>query len=186
MSLLTFNKENWVVEPTAEALVVDQFKKIVSRDKSKDKNIAKKELAFIYFYADVKSDHFGKSDSDKFESIKLEVSLPKDWIIDEDLQIAIDFYKNRNQTINSTLYESAVISAREISSYLKDTKKLLEERTDKGAAVTNINTITGALQKVPQIMSNLNDAYKELVKEQLFSEGKKKGSREFNLFEQGL
>ena len=69
---------------------------------------------------------------------------------------------------------------------MKDTKKLLEERTDKGAAVTNINSITGALSKVPSIMRDLTAAQTELIKEQKITEGRTKGSRTFNLFEDGL
>ena len=106
--------------------------------------------------------------------------------MDKDLQEAIDLYKERTTTVNSALYESACLAAFEISEYLKDTKNLLQERTDKGAAVTNINTITGALSKVPSIMRDLTAAHTELIKEQKLTEGRSKGSKEFAIFEDGL
>lgn len=187
MNLLQYDKENFDVTFSPELVLLSPFRKIVERDKSKNKSIAKKEIGFIYHFADIRSDYLDILDEEKrISEIIHDLELPKDWKVDKIVQEAIDFYKKRSTTINSTLYESACIAAIEISSYLRETKSLLEERTDKGAAVTNINSITGALAKVPDIMRNLTAAHVELIKEQKITEGRKKGSKDFNMYEDGL
>ena len=187
MNLLQLNRESYRVEIAPELYTIDNFKVLISKDKTKNKDIATKEIAFIYFYSDIKSDYMYITDKDKrlIEIVK-DLGLPINWKISKELQDAITLYEERSTTINSALFKSACTAAMEISEYLMGTKKLLEERTDKGAAVTNINTITGALAKVPSIMRDLNVAHQELVKEQRMLEGRKKGSKDFNIFEEGL
>lgn len=189
MELVQFKKDKDLYEVTFNPLLltIEKFKKIITRDKSKDKDIALKEIAYIYHFADIRSDYMYKTNlEERSAEIIRDLHLPKGWKVDKDLQAAIDLYKERTTTVNSALYESACLAAFEISEYLKDTKNLLWERTDKGAAVTNINTITGALSKVPSIMRDLTAAHTELIKEQKLTEGRSKGSKEFNTFEDGL
>ena len=187
MRLLEFTKETYEVTFSPELLTIEVFGKLVARDKTKGKEVALKEISFIYFFADIRSDYmYITNEKDRIAEIKNDLGLPTKWVVDKDLQSAIDLYRKRSATVNSSLYESASIADIEISEYLKDTKKLLEERTDKGAAVTNINSITGALSKVPSIMRDLTAAQTELIKEQKITEGRAKGSRTFNLFEDGL
>lgn len=187
MNLFQLNRETYEVEILPETLSIDKFKKIVNKYKSKQKELIKKELSFIYHFCDIKSDYLYITDEVlRVEEIKKDLDLPKDWVISVELKEAIELYKERSTTVNSALYNSACLAAMEISEYLKDTKKLLEERTEKGAAVTNINTITGALAKVPSIMRDLTAAHQELVKEQKLLEGRKKGSKELNIFEDGI
>ena len=53
--------------------------------------------------------------------------------------------------------------------------------------IVNLQTsVEPSLEKVPKIMSNLNSAHTELIKEQKITEGRTKGSRTFNMFEDGL
>jgi len=187
MKLFEFNRENYEVTFSPELLTIEVFKKIIDRDKTKDKDISKKEIAFIYFFIDIKSDYMYITDKNaRVKEIKNDLHLPDKWTIDKDIQTAIDLYEERSTTVNTSLYRSACIAAMEISEYLKTTKALLEERTDKGSAVTNINTITGALSKVPAIMRDLSAAQTEVIKEQKITEGRSKGSRVFNLYEDGL
>ena len=187
MRLLEFTKETYEVTFSPELLTIEVFGKLVARDKTKGKEVALKEISFIYFFADIRSDYmYITNEKDRIAEIKNDLGLPTKWVVDKDLQSAIDLYKKRSATVNSSLYESACIAAIEISEYLKDTKKLLEERTDKGAAVTNINSITGALSKVPSIMRDLTAAQTELIKEQKITEGRTKGSKNLSIFEDGL
>jgi len=187
MELFQFDKNSYSVTFSPIVLNIEKFKKLITRDKSKDKEVSLKELSFIYFYSDIKSDYmYITNDGERSTEIIKDLSLPKGWKIDSVMQDAINLYKEKSTTVNSALYSSACSAAFEISEYLKDTRQLLEERTEKGAAVTNINTITGALSKVPSIMRDLNAAHAELVKEQKITEGRTKGSKELNIFEDGM
>lgn len=186
MVLLELNKKTWEVEIAAELTYIVPFSTIISRDTSPTKDIAKKEIAYIWFMTDVKSDYMAYKDlSVRSDKIIIDMDFPRKWKLTPELQKAID-YCNSRKTVNELLFEGACIAALDVNDYLRSTKDLLNERTDKGAAVTSVTAITGALTKVPQIMRDLNAANQELIKEQKITEGRKKGEKELNTFEDGM
>lgn len=185
MKLFEFDKNEYRVVIAPEVLLLEPFSKIVKRNKNKD--FAQKELAFIYFYADYRSDYmYIVDEKERKEEIKKDLKLPEKWDIDKVLESAIIFYKERSKTINAVLYEDACKAAIDISSYLRKTNELLEERDESGKPIVDITKIVNALGKVPIIMKNLNIAHQELIKEQEITENRTKGSKQFNMFEDGL
>ena len=187
MNLVEFNNNELKVIYAPLALTIKEFKKIVDRDKTKGKEIAIKELAFVSFYSDIRSiyTHITNKE-DKINEIAKDMELPKGWKPDKVILDAIEVYKKRSVTINSKLYENACKAVIDVADYLGDADTLLNERDKSGRVVVDINKITAALEKVPKIMTNLNLAHQELIKEQKITEGRSKGSREFNMFEDGL
>lgn len=174
---LTLQEEVWGLAP---------FKKLLTRDKTKGKEVAHAEMLFIYFFCDAKSDYLVMNEEDRLSELKKDIAgLPKKWEPDADVKAAIDFYL-KHETVIEKLYKSSVKSATDVSEYLENTDKLLKERNSQGNPVTDVAKIANTLSKIPKIMSDLKASYKELVKEQESLEGKKKGSREFNLYEDGL
>ena len=162
------------------------FKKILKRDKSRDKDRALKEMLFIYYYCDIKSDYLIIDSKFRKEEIIKDIGLPDDWKIDSTMQEAIDFYEERSLTVIGKLYKNALLAANDISEYLTKTKELLEERDDKGKPVTTLTTIVGGISKIKVVMQDLKAAEKELIKEKVETEGKMKGKQSFGLFEEGL
>lgn len=182
-----FEMKNWELTISEEAYGITPFKKILERDKSKEKEKAMKEMLFIYFYSDVKSDYqYITNKKDKAEEIKKDIGLPKSWKIDKVIENAIELYVKRSQTIIEKLYVQSMKSASEIGNYLENTKALLEERDKMERPVTDINKISQSVQRVPKLMRDLKEAYKEVIKEKEDNENKQKGSRKFNIFEDGL
>ena len=162
------------------------FKKILKRDKSRDKDRALKEMLFIYYYSDIKSDYLIIDSKFRIEEIKKDIGLPEDWRIDSVLQEAIDFYEERSLTVVGKLYKNALAAANDISEYLTKTKELLEERDDKGKPVTTLTTIVGGVSKIKTVMQDLKAAEKELIKEKIETEGRMKGQQAMGLFEAGI
>ena len=162
------------------------FKKILKRDKSRDKDRALKEMLFIYYYSDIKSDYLIIDSKFRIEEIKKDIGLPEDWRIDSVLQEAIDFYEERSLTVVGKLYKNALLAANDISEYLTKTKELLEERDDRGKPVTTLTTIVGGISKIKTVMQDLKAAEKELIKERIETEGKMKGKQSMGMFELGL
>jgi hypothetical protein len=186
MKLLELNKNTYEVEIAPEAAAIGVFSILIKRDKSKNKEVVKKELAYIYHFGAVQSDYAYIIDlEERGKNIKRDLLFESKWKPDKELQAAIDYYIGR-KTVNEILFESANISAMDISAHLRNTRALLAERTDKGAVVTDITKITSSLDRVPKIMANLNAAYQELVKEQKITEGRKKGEKELSIFEDGI
>ena len=162
------------------------FKKILKRDKSRDKDRALKEMLFIYYYSDIKSDYLIIDSKFRIEEIKKDIGLPEDWRIDSVLQEAIDFYEERSLTVVGKLYKNALAAANDISEYLTKTKELLEERDERGKPVTTLTTIVGGISKIKTVMQDLKAAEKELIKEKIETEGRMKGQQSMGMFELGL
>ena len=165
---------------------LEKFKKILKRDKSRDKDRALKEMLFIYYYCDIKSDYLIIDSKFRIEEIKKDIGLPEDWKIDSVIQEAIDFYEERSLTVVGKLYKNALAAANDISEYLTKTKELLEERDERGKPVTTLTTIVGGISKIKVVMQDLKAAEKELIKEKIETEGRMKGQQAFGLFENGL
>ena len=187
MNLIEFDKGTYSVKYSPLLVTLEPFKKIIDRDKTKNKEMAIKEISFIAFFADIRSDYmYIVNDEERARELVNDLELPKNWKIDATIKQAIEFYTSRSTTVNSSIYKSACKAAIDISNYLNKTDILLSERDENGKVVTDISKITSALEKVPKIMANLNSAHTELIKEQKITEGRTKGSKTFNIFEDGL
>lgn len=182
-----FKMENWQLQVDEEAWGYKPFKKILDRDKTKDKTNAFKEMFFIWNFCDVKSDYMHLTDLEvRTEEIKKDIGLNKTWKIDKDIQAAIDFYNKRSISVIEQLYRQTLKAASDIGNYLGNAEQLLHERDDRDKPVYDVSKITMAVQKVPKLMKDLKEAYSEVVAEQKDTENRVKGSRSFNVFEDGL
>ena len=182
-----FKIVNWQLEVEEELWTIEAFNNILKRDKSKDKEIAMKEVAFIYHFCDVKSDYVFITDMNaRTKEVAKDVGLPKTWKVDKVIEIARDLYLARAVTVSEKLYKSGLKSASDVSEHLNGTKALLAERDDKGKPVHTINSITAANKMIPDMIKNLKITYKEVIKEQTDLEDKSKGAKKFGMFEDGL
>lgn len=181
-----FKMVNWQLIVSEETWGLLPFKKLLDRDKTKEKERAHAEVLFIWYFCDIKSDYLSMSEKERTEELKKDIEgLGDDWELDAEVQAAIDCYK-KHKTVIEKLYEDSLQSAKDIGDYLANTKALLAERDSNGKPIYDISKITAAVDKVPGLMNKLKAAYKEVVKEQEELENKKKGSRTFNIFEDGL
>ncbi len=180
-----FEIKNWELVVSEEAWGLLPFKKILDRDKGKDKETAIKELLFIYFFCDIRSDYLAMKEVDRIPEIKKDVGLKDSWKIDSCIQEALDLY-SKFQSPLETLYKQTLNATAAIGEYLDNSKALLSERDASGRPVNDISKITTAVKSVPKLMADLKAAYKEVVKEKEDLDNKKKGSKSFNTFEEGL
>lgn len=181
-----FGLKGWNLTVSEEAWGLVPFQKILKRDKGKDKETALKEMLFIYFFCDVRSNYLHMDEVTRENEIKHDIGLPEKWSVDSIIRGAIDFYNEKSKSVIQQLYEDTLMSAQAIGSYLRDTENLLKERDSQGKPVYDITKITNANEKVPKLMANLKEAYREVIKESEDNDNKKKGSRSFNTFEDGL
>lgn len=165
---------------------LEQFRKILKRDKSRNKDLALKEMLFIYYYTDIKSDYLIIDIKLRTDEIIKDIQLPDNWKIDTIMQDAINFYEERSLTVVGKLYKNALLAANDISEYLTKTKELLEERDERGKPVTTLTTIVGGISKIKVVMQDLKAAEKELIKEKIETEGRMKGQQQMGMFESGL
>lgn len=179
--------KDWVLTLDDQVWGLTPFKKLLDRDKTKDKKIANAEMVFIWFYSDIRSDFLFLSETERVTEIKRNLSaLPKNWKPDKEVLEAVDFYKQMNETIIQTLYKNSVKAAQAVGDYLANTETLLNERNSSGNPIYDIKKITSGLRDVKMIMRDLKEAEKEVLKESTDNAGKQKGSQTFNIFEDGF
>lgn len=164
-----------------EAYGLQPFKKLLDNDKSKDKEIAIKELSLVFFIADIKSDYnYILNLKDKQEEIIKDLNFPKTWKFNKDLQIAIDFYKERSKTVSSVILENSLFIANTLSNKMR---KLVE--ADDILSIKDIDSISSGLSKMPGIVTSLQKLEQTVIKEQS-EKSSNVGSQEKALFEDGL
>lgn len=182
-----FTMKDWVLHTSEEVWGLSPFKKILSRDKTKDKEVANAEMLFIWYWCDIKSNYIMMPEIDREKELKKDIhGLPSKWKKDSIIEEAIEFYKKNSESVLQKLYKNAVQSAIDVGNYLENTDALLKERDMQGKVITKISDITRGLKDVKIIMRDLKAAEKEVIKEQEDNDGKTKGSRNFNTFEDGI
>lgn len=170
-----FKYEGYEVRVAPEALTLKPFKKLWDRDKSKSKDTALQELAFIYFYCDPRSDYqYIIDDEDRLEAVKEGEGLPKSWKPDKDVETAIKLYRSFDTSAALLLKTAneAVEKVRNLLTELEpdDTKSLKDYLT--------------ALKMIPEVATMLKDAEKAINDESEYGEAK--GAIEKTLFDDGL
>lgn len=182
-----FKIVNYQLQVEDEVWTIEAFNKLLKRDKTKDKSVSMKEMAFIYHYCDVRSDYVAETNKNtRAKTIKKDIGLPEKWEIDDVIKFACELYEERAVTVSEKLYKASLKSARDVAKHLSNTSFLLAERDEKGKPVHTINSITAANKMIPDMIKNLNQTYKEVIKEQNDLADKKKGAKQFGMFEDGF
>lgn len=165
-----------------EAYALAPFKKLLDNDKSKDKEVAMKELAFVWYVSDIKSDYnYILNPKDKQDEIIKDLNLPKGWKLNKDVQTAIDFYKERSKTVSSVILENSLFIANTLSNKMK---KIVTDNGD-GLSIKDIESISKGLTQMPTIVTSLQKLEQTVIKEQS-EKSSNVGSQEKALFEDGL
>jgi len=179
MKLFELDK-NWQLHVSEQAWSLMPFKKLLTSDKSKDKERANKEMLFIWFYADIKSDYqYIINSKERIIELKNDLAFPKNWKISDNLQKAIDFYIERSTTTSKKMLQD--------SQYIADaaSTKLKEFMNDENITIADLSKIMDMLNKVPNIVSSLQETEHAVFKEQAIESGMV-GSQTKGLFEDGI
>ncbi len=154
-----FKLENWKVEISPEALTITDFKNLVKRDKSRTKENAINELAFIFFFCDSRSDYLYIDDpSERMESIKTDLSLPKKWKPDDLVTKAMETYLKLSVTVFSVALDDIRVAIRKITQNLRDADY---KNMDAG----DINKSTSSIKQVGPLLKEFKTLEREVLAE---------------------
>lgn len=185
MNLFIMNDWKLTLEPQVWGLL--PFKKLLDRDKTKEKVRANAEMLFIWYFTDVRSDFLFMPEEERIvEIVKNIPELGEKWKPDAVVLAAIDFYRETSETVIQRLYRQSIKAAQDVGNYLEETEKLLHDVDNSGKPIYKVRDITSGLKDVKFIMRDLKEAEKEVIKEIKDNEGRSKGAQKFNMFEQGL
>lgn len=175
-----FHYEGYEVEIEPEALMLAPFKAIYDRDKSKDKSMAKQELAYIYFMEDPRSDYQYLVDSEvRNDEVIKGLGMPKGWKADKVIERALTFYGSF-KPMSAGLLEDTRYFVNNLRKKLRTMD--FDEKDDKGKPVYTLSSITETINKIPILAKNLDEAERTLSKD-ITNEAKARGAQTKALLE---
>lgn len=178
MRLLKYEGYDLTFEP--EILTLKVFKRLFTRDKTKDKSKFLQELGYIYFMLDPRSDYMYITDEDeRSKAIITGEGLSDTWKVDSILQDAMDYYKSFRPT-SALLLEDTRVAVDKLREALR--KINITETDDKGRPIYTLNTIVATIKQVPSLVKDLDDAERAISKE-IVQNDKIRGSVEKTMYE---
>lgn len=173
------------VTVSEEAYLLTPFKKIWDRDKSKLKELALEEMAFIYYMEDFKSDFSDIVDeTEREEEVKVSVGLPSSWKEDQIVKDAREFYRKRSEDIIPLLLlRDAKVVIDRMRTYFREVDFLATDRN--GKLKYDIDKVARVIERSGSILENLIKL-EGMVKKEVQAKKDKVGSRSKGLFEDGI
>lgn len=184
MELVVLENDYPVFNPHLQEL--EPFKSIVSRDKSKKKQKAIKELAYIYFKANYASPIFNIEEDRREKELRRLTALPDNWEADELIEKAINTYKELQKTPTIRALEELRESMHSTASVIKVLREQLntlikqsnESESGKssglGAAVKLLSDINKIANDFPSLTKSLEEVELKVKREVESKTGRKK------------
>ena len=177
MLLFKFNKT--AIEPYPTTLAIEEFRVLWERDKSKDKGIALKELAFVYFTADYKSTYLSFPAEERDQAIKEDI-FKGQYVPDQAVLNAVDKYNQLQKTPSMRLIKAAQNTLEELIKYFNSVN--FTERDKRGQPVYKVTDVTKAMgdtAKVAESLAKLD----EKIRKELQENTRARGGEESGAFE---
>ena len=175
-----FRYEGYKLHISEEAFVLKPFKEIWNRDKSKNKDKALQELAFIFFMCDPRSDYqYIVDEDDRAKAIKEGEGIDSKWKPDNKVIMAMEFYK-QFKPVSALLLEDTRVAVDKLRQLLRNID--LTEVDDKGKPIYTLNTVTATIKQIPSLVKDLDEAEKAIAKEIMESD-KVRGAQEKSMYE---
>jgi hypothetical protein len=164
MKILTL--ENGEIKLTEELLLIPEFK--VIWDKYENKEKARKEFLFIYFFADHASQYKNYDEDERSKVLSNDFGV----IPDEDTFKAISKYRDMSYTFNMRFLEDALYAANKTRDYFRSVD--YSSKDEKGNLLYKVTDVTKALKDVMGIITTL-ETLKGKVEAEMVSMSKLKG-----------
>ena len=148
-----FELENNYPSIMPEVLVIPEFKKIWDRDKTKTKDKAKTELAYIYFMMDTRSPYLAYSEEEMESQICKDLFKADKYKPDQELVVAMSKFQELSDTPTTLLLKAARNGIAEVRKFLSSVD--LTERNRMGMPIYKPKDITTALADLDKAVDNL-------------------------------
>jgi len=190
-----FKEENFQVIIDPEIRIIPEFKKLITRDKDRQKRTAFAELAYVYFMLDYKSPYGLYPEHERSKRVRVEVALPEEWKPDKAVVAALRKYDKMQETpALKTLIavKDSLITSSNVISALRDRieRSLIEDESDDpDAEPLDLSKLMGDVERLiklsdllPKSIKSMQNLEQEVKKEQS-NERKIKGGGSTSLFE---
>lgn len=175
-----FKYEGYNLTISEEAFLLKPFKDIWRRDKSRTKENALKELGFIYFMEDPRSDYQTYIDRDeRAKQVKLGEGIPESWVPDKLVKEAAEFYASFKSE-SALLLDDIRVAITKLREYIKTID--LNATDSNGKPIYTLNTFTSTISQIPKLITSLDEAERTIAKDIIQSD-KVRGSAEKSMYE---
>lgn len=163
MKLKLFDLKEKQVIIAPEALLIKEFKALWDRDKTRSKEKAIEDLAYVFYIADISSPYRNYDEEVRSEKIKESVISQPDWKEDDAIKKAISKYKEIHKTYSMGLLEDVEYGLFKIRQYFRNAAEGLADDT-AGKVTEQYLSNVEKVQKMLTAIKNLKDIVdKEMV-----------------------
>lgn len=155
-----------------ECLVIEPFKSVWEKDKSKDKLDAFNIIQYVWFYSAFKSPFFAHSNEDRHKLITESILKDPKFKVTKELEACIEMFEKINTTVAMKLFRSAQESVVRMEKFFREV-----EYTED-----NVAKIQKAIIDMPKMQEAVQKAFENCMKEQS-SGDKVRGNATLGLFE---
>lgn len=178
-----FRYEGYQVKVSPEALLLKPFKVLWARDRTRDKNKAQTEFAYIYFWADPRSEYqYIVDDEDRANAVKEGLGLASTWKPDKAILDAISLYSSFTTTA-ALLLQDTRYAVDKLRQLLRDIN--LDDKDKNGKPIYTLNVITSTIKQVPALVRDLDNA-EQFLNEQLRETEAARGNTEMGIMDTEL
>jgi hypothetical protein len=147
-----------------ELKTIPEFRRIIERDKDRNKRLSTQEFSYIYFMCDYRSPYVKNTpEAERGAKLKKELQLPNSWKEDAELVYAMQRYKLMQKTVSTDTLETVregLFTANNVINILRG--QLDEALKDKDAIRNNPQSVTLMVQQVNDILK-LADAVPKTI-----------------------
>lgn len=178
-----FKLEGYNLTISEEAYMLKPFKEIWKRDKSRNKDIALQELAYIYFMEDSRSDYQVYIDrEERSKQVKLGEGIRDEWSPDKLVQDAQEFYASFKSE-SALLLEDLKAAVNTLRKGMITQEELADIDPEKKPAI--LNNYAGVISKMTDLATKIDETEKKMARDTIMSD-KVRGSVEKAMFEDDL
>lgn len=174
-----FDIENNVVVFAPQTLAIKEFKDIWDKDKSKDKNMAFKEMSYIFYKHDYRSVYSRYFEEEREIRIIEDLQLVN-WKADSKVKTAEDKYKELSKTQSMGLLEDAEFSIEQLRFYFRNINFIKVD--NNGKPLYTAKDLMANIKQLGQVIKGIKELKEEIKKEEQSSNAMR-GGREKSAFE---
>jgi hypothetical protein len=154
-----------VIDPSR--LIIPEFKKLWSRDKTKDKHNAVNEIAYITFLFDLSADnpYRGYTEYERELVLKKDLFNNPNWEPDKAVTEAVDRFRKLMETTNTRVLLGAKKAAEELAKWFEQID--FSKVDNYGKPIFSARELSSNLKEVGNIVKSLSQLEQMVSQEQL-------------------
>ncbi len=175
MKLIEF--KDYRLNISDEAFLVKPIRKLFNSDRSVNKENFFKQMSYLYFMIDPRSDYsYIIDESERAQAIIEQEGLETKFKPSKELLEAMEIYKKLTTTTSTMLLQDTRIAVDKVRQFLRDVDlNAVDAKT--GRPIYTVSSVTTAIKQIPQLAKDLMETEK-LVAKEIEEQGRARGGND--------